>query len=1348
MTTTTTTRTATTRTATRSHGTQFAVVRVFLWLVLLSLLSSSNTARVRATAASVVVAAAATAATEKKDAVHVDNVDNDVHHVHDDDSKALSSVRYPSLLICTLIDGSVVSLDSDSGALSSYFQTGRDLVSTQTQSHDNDHDNDNNNHHPPHDDNNDGNTPLRHHTTTRALVVPDLDGNLYQTRTMQELGVTVDEILQAPVQTCVESHVPGQPPLCGIVTGAKLTSLYGMDASSGKLVWSSHSSTTTTTASTTSTSNTKSSSSSSSKNIVILQREDYFVQHLSALTGHQVWNVTLGRFSAPNFGLSSDSSPSAELHSTSTTATTTTTTTSNLMIDNDGIQDNDDPLFTASSTTTTTTSAPLSLMPLVSFDDQGRMLTVLDQKTRQVQWRRQLPHVIARVYGLRDGMWVPLTIVDEEEGEEHGGGDDTNNDDDDGGTNTHDDYEHHTRDSRVQQLFLPQSKQDDEIYHLLLKQHQLQQSSQWTDTSIGLYYPPLLPNERARYRPDEAQQRQQETGVETESSRQTDPQTHVHITSDQGGNFDVRESPADIYSTTCHQPGTSVYEPAFVAVPSVQHPHVFVQAFPPELRPSGGLFLTWPILAGIVMTAMAGALGLVYIYLNKKQKWLMQAAASTPLISHRRPTPALSPPPLELERHLSVPLEDHADRSFCSAPHVVTRSLSMPVIRGDKSPNDLNTIGNRSIDSVSPGDVMSLPQRSVITSTTDPSTMPLLKQVSPMLRAEPNSLEGIPLVRYSRYRSEFKELSPLGKGGFGSVFECQNLLDGRKYAIKKVPIQLFDDPQLTRDRLQRVLREVKILALLDHPNIVRYYTAWMEVEESTDESQDMATGNGGDDDFTSSKFLSRCYSSSLLLTTMSNHLLEHDRPSQMMGNRRKKTPKPPPQSHQNSANPLGSWNAFADDISQFSLEKRRGSVESLSEYGFHFERADRSESSQPPIGDSKDDSSSIREDCKARKIVQFDVTPQQRQSSEDDVSSSCSSNEGSFGTLSEKSELKGSGTVTPTEPRLRHILYIQMQLCGQKTLANFLSNQKARRTPDGTEVDIHYALKLFHHVAMGVKYVHSQDLIHRDLKPNNCFMDDSGIVKVGDFGLSRETNNDLDISSNDEDEGSMHEDGEENTAGVGTRAYASPEQINGSDYDNSTDIYSLGFILFELTFQMSTGMERHIMFSRLRQGTIPEEWATKVAGSFPILHSMLSAMLSPTPAERPSADDVVRMMDKLLGEFTIQSLDQSLQDQSSMLLLRVEAEPSDHVLIRTMQLIKDSAPGVKIDQYGLRSGGESSTIIEFALSGTDQAGLTRVLTAMKACPGIKVARQVASKGKVNRELSYSAATSSECASEE
>ncbi|CAN0023595.1 unnamed protein product, partial [Hapterophycus canaliculatus] len=78
------------------------------------------------------------------------------------------------------------------------------------------------------------------------------------------------------------------------------------------------------------------------------------------------------------------------------------------------------------------------------------------------------------------------------------------------------------------------------------------------------------------------------------------------------------------------------------------------------------------------------------------------------------------------------------------------------------------------------------------------------------------------LVTNRRLRTEFVEGQKLGKGGFGTVFKCRNRLDGHDYAVKK--IRLSSDPQW-QPQLAKVLREVKIMSLLDHPNIVRYYQA-------------------------------------------------------------------------------------------------------------------------------------------------------------------------------------------------------------------------------------------------------------------------------------------------------------------------------------------------------------------------------------------------------------------------------------------------------------------------------------------------------------------------------------------
>jgi hypothetical protein len=133
-----------------------------------------------------------------------------------------------------------------------------------------------------------------------------------------------------------------------------------------------------------------------------------------------------------------------------------------------------------------------------------------------------------------------------------------------------------------------------------------------------------------------------------------------------------------------------------------------------------------------------------------------------------------------------------------------------------------------------------------------------------------------------------------------------------------------------------------------------------------------------------------------------------------------------------------------------------------------------------------------------------------------------------------------------------------MQLCRQNTIADLLSTKNERNDTASSGVDIPQALKLFQQIVQAVTYVHAQGLIHRDLKPANCFVDESGNVQVGDFGLSRESadrpNDSLSLHVSTNNVGVNEVENMDHTAGVGTRSYASPEQMNGSDYESSTDV--------------------------------------------------------------------------------------------------------------------------------------------------------------------------------------------------
>ncbi|CAF2692597.1 unnamed protein product [Rotaria sp. Silwood2] len=73
----------------------------------------------------------------------------------------------------------------------------------------------------------------------------------------------------------------------------------------------------------------------------------------------------------------------------------------------------------------------------------------------------------------------------------------------------------------------------------------------------------------------------------------------------------------------------------------------------------------------------------------------------------------------------------------------------------------------------------------------------------------------------SRYILEYEHVRVLGRGGFGIVFEAINKLDERRVAIKRVPLK----KSLSTER---ALKEIRCLAILNHPNLIQYYYAWHE----------------------------------------------------------------------------------------------------------------------------------------------------------------------------------------------------------------------------------------------------------------------------------------------------------------------------------------------------------------------------------------------------------------------------------------------------------------------------------------------------------------------------------------
>lgn len=90
---------------------------------------------------------------------------------------------------------------------------------------------------------------------------------------------------------------------------------------------------------------------------------------------------------------------------------------------------------------------------------------------------------------------------------------------------------------------------------------------------------------------------------------------------------------------------------------------------------------------------------------------------------------------------------------------------------------------------------------------------------------------------FSRYHQDFDDAGHLGRGGFGQVVKARNKLDGRFYAVKKIS-------QTSAAALKDTLSEIMLLSRLNHPYVVRYYTAWLEEDFNNIEEEALSSTEG------------------------------------------------------------------------------------------------------------------------------------------------------------------------------------------------------------------------------------------------------------------------------------------------------------------------------------------------------------------------------------------------------------------------------------------------------------------------------------------------------------------------
>lgn len=146
----------------------------------------------------------------------------------------------------------------------------------------------------------------------------------------------------------------------------------------------------------------------------------------------------------------------------------------------------------------------------------------------------------------------------------------------------------------------------------------------------------------------------------------------------------------------------------------------------------------------------------------------------------------------------------------------------------------------------------------------------------------------------------------------------------------------------------------------------------------------------------------------------------------------------------------------------------------------------------------------------------------------------------------------------------------------------------------------------FVQVTLALQYLHRHNILHRDLKSQNIFMTRSGLLKLGDFGISRTLSHDNDFA----------------TTGIGTPQYLSPEICRQQKYDYKSDIWSLGCVLYEMcalrpAFPGNDWADLFQNILRARYAPIPTPQFSNH------LCELVKVMLRPEPNRRPSASQLV-----------------------------------------------------------------------------------------------------------------------------
>lgn len=210
--------------------------------------------------------------------------------------------------------------------------------------------------------------------------------------------------------------------------------------------------------------------------------------------------------------------------------------------------------------------------------------------------------------------------------------------------------------------------------------------------------------------------------------------------------------------------------------------------------------------------------------------------------------------------------------------------------------------------------------------------------------------------------------------------------------------------------------------------------------------------------------------------------------------------------------------------------------------------------------------------------------------------------------------------------------YIVLEYVDGMSLSSLIEKQKG--------LPVSLAMYIFLDICKGLRAAHKENIIHRDIKPDNVLISKDGDVKLTDFGISgSEKDFDEEDTSTAKQTFSSSFETQVGTK-MGTPSYMSPEQIDDtSKVDKKTDIYSMGVMLYEMLFadKPFVGSSANEIMAKVKQGNYikPSERDKTVPAS--VNHLIVKMMAKDKEKRYKDMDAVIKAVNKYLGQFSPQT---------------------------------------------------------------------------------------------------------------